>query len=458
MSLFYKIWPSKIWLKDLALFLVRVKELNFFFVWLKELKFFFSVTHRMNLFFTGLKELNLLLNMIQRLQPFFHKKWPSRIEPLFIQYDSKNWIWLKGLNLFLFQVDSQNFFKIWLKELNLFFWKKWLKELYLFFFSVWLKQLNPLFEHVSMTWTLFDVTQRIEPFSWYDSENWTFLFTWLKDLSLVEWLKDLILFFLKKKRTFKNWTFLKIWLKELNLFFQKHATIFSWIWRKEFNPFFLDMMQRIDFSIWLKELSFFSQYDSKNWTLFLNMSHWIEPFFGWLKELNFFSIWLKALSPLLKVCFKEMNLFYMTQRLEHFFLFGVTQRIEPFSFRCDSKNWTLFSFEYDAKNWTSFSRKTQRIETFFESKNWTSFFWYDSKNWTLFFEHVSMNWTLLYDSKNWTFFFHYDSKKKSPLIKVCFKELNIFCMTQRLERFILFDVTQRIAPSFFYMIQRLEPF
>ena len=117
-----------------------------------------------------------------------------------------------------------------------------------------------------------------------------------------------------------------------------------------------------------------------------------------------------------------MSLFQFDSRFDFFFSIwlkelNMTQMIEP-----------LFS-QYDSKIWTSFLRKTQRIETFFESKNWTSFFWYDSKNWTLFFEHVSMNWTFLYDSKNWTFFFKYDSR-----------ELNLFVldMIQENWTFLLF--------------------
>ena len=138
-------------------------------------------------------------------------------------------------------------------------------------FSVWLKQLNPLFEHVSMTWTLFVVTQRIEPFSWYDAENWTFLFTWLKDLSLVTWLKDFIIFFKAIIiMTFKNWTFLK------NMT-QRIAPFFFLLDSKNWTSFFCTT-QRIEhfFSVTQRIEPFFFEYDSQNWTFF-----WMC-----LKELN----------------------------------------------------------------------------------------------------------------------------------------------------------------------------
>ena len=79
---------------------------------------------------------------------------------------------------------------------------------------------------------------------------------------------------------------------------------------------------------------FLKNYDSQNWTLPINMTHRMEPFF---------SIWLKELNP-----FRN-----------------ITQRTEPFS-TYDSKNWTFFSielfqyyskdknFQYVLKSWTLF--------------------------------------------------------------------------------------------------------
>ena len=157
---------------------------------------FSKMTQRIEPSFAWLKDLSLLL---------FLKKWPSRIEPSFST-------WLKELNL-LFQHDWKNwtFFLHWLKELILF--KKYdLQELKL----------------------LKNMTQRIEP-----------LFLWLKDVNIFSvWLKELN-FFLKKKYNSKNWTFFE--------YDAKNSTLFSWLWRKEFNPLFLNMTQRIEplFLMWL---------------------------------------------------------------------------------------------------------------------------------------------------------------------------------------------------------------
>ena len=59
--------------------------------------------------------------------------------------DSKNWIWLKRLNLFWNKMTQRIVFFFLKND-----WKNCPS-----FFSVWIKELNPLFEHVSMNWTLF---------------------------------------------------------------------------------------------------------------------------------------------------------------------------------------------------------------------------------------------------------------------------------------------------------------
>ena len=85
-----------IWLKELNLSGMRLKELSFFFrMWLTELSLFY-VTHRIEPFF-----------MTQRIEPVF-KNTTQRLNP-FVQYDSENW------TLFFFKKKKKN-----LKELNLF--------------------------------------------------------------------------------------------------------------------------------------------------------------------------------------------------------------------------------------------------------------------------------------------------------------------------------------------------
>ena len=111
----------------------------------------------------------------------------------------------------------------------------------------------------------FSVTQRMN-FFLQDSKNWTFFWTWLKDLQP----------FFHKKMTFKNWTsflfsmtqrielFFQRWLRELNFFLK---------WLEELNPFFI-LTQRIE-------------YDSKDWTS-IWLTGFVFFFLIWLKELNLF--------------------------------------------------------------------------------------------------------------------------------------------------------------------------
>ena len=131
----------------------------------------------------------------------------------FFQCDSKNWIWLKGLNFF---------FSVWFNELNP-FWT-WLKELNLFFltmtqrielsfrnksfFWIGLKELIFFCEkYHSKYWTFF-MTQRIERCLECGSKKW-FFETWLTELNnFLTWLIEIDPFF-------------STWLKELNFFFQQ---------------------------------------------------------------------------------------------------------------------------------------------------------------------------------------------------------------------------------------------
>ena len=126
---------------------------------------------------------------------------------------------------------------------------KWLKELNSSFL-IWLKELNSFVEYDSTKWTLFLLTQRIEIFS--------------------------------------------MWYKE---FFHKHDSQHLTLWK--------NMTQELNF--------FLKSYDSQNWTLPINTTHRMEPFFSiWLKELNIFF---------------QKNFFNMTQKMK---IFNMFWRVEPF--------------------------------------------------------------------------------------------------------------------------------
>ena len=194
----------------------------FFWMWLQELNPFLRMWH---------KELNFFENATQRIEIFFFflkKKETQRIEPLFFEYDSKNW------TLFLWT---------WRKELNPFFLNT-IHRIEPFVSWIWFTELNPLFLE-------------------YDSQNWTFLKIWLTELNLkLFWNYS------------KNWNFsdmiqrietFLLWLKELKLLF---------IRLKELNAaFFFWKTQRI-------EPSFLTRL--KEWT-FIYMTQRIEPsFLQWL--------------------------------------------------------------------------------------------------------------------------------------------------------------------------------
>ena len=209
--------------------------------------------------------------------------------------------------------SNGTFFQIWHKELN-FFWV-WLKELNFFSSNMTQRIENPSFlEYDASTWTFF---------SKYDAKNWTifensFDMTQRFELILLIWLKELNSFLTG--------------LEELGSFFNTTQRI---------EPF-LEIRLKVLFlwKNWLKELnSFFFGYDSKNWTLFSDMTQRIEPIFNTTRSIEFFKqkLWLK-----------EFN-FYLVKK--H-----------------DSKNWTFFLvtkkvfFLKSSKNWT-FLNVTRRIET-----------------------------------------------------------------------------------------------
>ena len=108
-----------------------------------ELSFFFSIR---------LNELNTFLHVIHVF------KW---FKDIFWKNFSKNWIFIWLKEWYLTQRLEIYVFEIWFKELDFFFWS--LADLKLFFQKLWRKELNLLLFD-SKNWTLFCMTQRIEPF------------------------------------------------------------------------------------------------------------------------------------------------------------------------------------------------------------------------------------------------------------------------------------------------------
>ena len=219
---------------------------------------------------------------------------------------------------------------------------------------------------------------------------------------------------------FKNWTFWKFDSKDWTFESVTQST----------EPFFFNMSQRIEptFPIWLKELIFF---------------FWI-----WLKELIFFLILTQRIQFLnsftnmayskssthlnLFIWLNELDLFYMTQRIEPYWI--ITQRIEPFFFSW-LKELNLF-FECDAKNWTFFFEETQWIEYFLWSKELYFLCWMWSKELNLFcwmwpkeLNHCWITWRsdLFYKmTENWTLFEPFHMTRRNEHFLKWLKELNLF--------------------------------
>ena len=140
----------------------------------------------MELLRVWLKDFNLFILIL--LKAFFSKNW-TLFFLNFLWFDSENWTsfeiktWLKELNLFsirltelrivFFQFDSKNW--IWLKGFNFSHMTQRIGPILNMthriehFFSMWLKELNMI--------------QSIEPLFQYDSKNWTLFFIWLKELN-----------------------------------------------------------------------------------------------------------------------------------------------------------------------------------------------------------------------------------------------------------------------------------
>ena len=199
------------------------------------------------------------------------------------------------------------------------------------------------------------MTRRIEPAFFFNMTQRIELFSiGLKDLMLFSLTQRIELFLTRTDRIgpfFLNMTgriefflgflhvyFFQTWCRELNPFFfeydAKNWTLFffecdvknldfSWIWRKELNPFSY-LTQRSEL---LSDMN-----DSKNSIFQTKNTQWIELFEIWLKELN---IWT--------MCQKKKDSENGT--LSKWF-FEMTHRIEPLffePFQDDSKSWSLFS-------------------------------------------------------------------------------------------------------------------
>ena len=235
----------------------------------------------------------------------------------------------------------------------------------------------------------------MNPLFQYDPKNWTFFYTWLKELNL----------FLHESNNWtplkysKNWTCFWNVTQRIEPFFlecdSKNWTFFFWMWPKELNFFFAFFFLKKK----TQRIELFLEYDPKNWTLrkkkeldskkwtlfFFDVAQRIDPFFYMTQRLdNSFFYDLQELNSFLKIWLKQLVLFRMTQRVEPFiFKKYMTQWIEPcvkkrfkefnhffiwhkelnFFLQHDTKNWTLLN----SKNWTLFWNVTQRIEPFFLS-------------------------------------------------------------------------------------------
>ena len=150
---------------------------------------------------------------------------------------------------------------------------------------------------------------------------------------IFEWLE---LNFLKWPKEMKFFQFRLTEMNPSSLNMTKELDSFSWVWRKELDPFskydrkkwifffeiwlkeFCCMNPRMEiFLVRVKELNFF-EYDSWNWTLFFFFFFWT-----WLKERNpFFSDWKNWIL----IMTLRTQFFHMWQK----FFLNITRKIEPF--------------------------------------------------------------------------------------------------------------------------------
>ena len=473
----------------------------------KNWTFLLILTQRSERFFEYDSKNWIFLNMTQKNRTF-----------LFLEYDSKNWLFFNMIQRIEFLMTHKIEPPFWrrLKESNPFFWTQHQK-------------LNFCLKIQKATF-FFEKLEKSNHFQKkYDSKNWFFLFFFFffpKMTQIFEffhmtqrieplvmnlfsiWLKEMKFCFFHFDS--KNWNplFFSKCLKELNLSFiwaiflhDSKNWLFS-IWRKDF--FKLTQKSWTHFFPWLKEMTLFLQNDAQNWTLILNVTQRMEPFFLWIRR-------------------KELNPFFFECDAEIWILFSLntTQRIESFLFEYDAKNWKLclkwleelnrencsktwtFFFELDSKNRTLFFecdskfenfwlKNSQNIELFpknYDSKNWfflkkndAKFFfkkiWFEEwnllENMTFKQKHDSKNWTLLTLTRRTDFLGLKELNFSSNMAQRI--ELLLFSMSQRMGVFLVWrkelnpfpiwlkeldpflNLTRRIQPFFWPWLERIEPF
>ena len=368
-------------LKELnLLFFNWLKELNFFyltqwieyFLWSKEFDFFVECDLKeLNLFcWMWPKELNHLFNMTSKNWTFFLQM-TQRSELLIWQNMTQrfDFFWYDSKNRTLFLNVTQRIEPSSQKDS-----KNWFFDFFTFFY-----RFEPFFKHDSQNWALFEQydSLRLNPSFQHESKkmthlkndskifffakcmtqnelNWSFLENMTLRIEIFERKTD------SKKWTFSkidsiDWTFCFTWPKELNLFFLYNSK--DWTFSSFLNPFSTialndwpcfeyDSQNWTTHMTWLKVLIFF-EYDSKNWIfcqyLFLfSRNHRVEPFSTWLRE-------------------NEPD------------FQNLTQRIEPSSQK-DSKNWTLKDYlipttkpSYDSWKWTFFCIWIKEIKLSFSN-------------------------------------------------------------------------------------------
>ena len=239
----------------------------------------FFYEHGSELLFFEYDPRNWFFTMTLRIAPFFHitlktvlKMTQRNKNFFFFEYDSKNWTLFENMTqrierffgkyafenithrieLFLKKDDSQNCTLLFnMTQRN---WTHFLRKEYFYFFKIYDSNKLILFgKHDSKNWTLFE----------YDSKNWTL--------------------FRKRSHRIETllWTFFSIWLTEMHFFFQYDSK--NWF-------FYNDSKNSIfEKKSWRKELKIFLEYDAKNSTFFMNMTQRIQLFsWIWRKELNLF--------------------------------------------------------------------------------------------------------------------------------------------------------------------------
>ena len=234
-----------VWLKksNFFFFWIRLNESNpFFWMWLKKIEILVEkIVKKFKMFFYMTRRIGpAFFNMTQRIEPF--SIWLKDL--IFIQCDPKNW----------------TFFWLGLTELDPFSWI-WLRELNFSWFFSCLQELN----------FFSKMTQRIEPFFFeFDAKNLNPFPIWLKELDPFLNMTRRIQHFFTMTR--KNWTFLL-------LKYDSNTWTFVWVWLKEVN---------LLYEFQSKNWTFFCEYDSKKWVFFffLHMTQRSELFWTLLKESN----------------------------------------------------------------------------------------------------------------------------------------------------------------------------